>query len=122
MVLRDSKYGLFYGCANFPNCKATVGAHKESGLPLGTPADKETKAARIDAHDWFDKLWGKGDDIPDDFKPMRRRQAYAWMRRKMDLTKDEAHIGLFNKVQCELVVDLVKSKLARMQYEERKHG
>ena len=37
MVLRNSKYGLFYGCSTYPNCKASHGAHKD-GKPLGTPA------------------------------------------------------------------------------------
>lgn len=120
MQLRDSKYGLFYGCASFPNCEATVGAHQATGRPLGTPADKETKQARIDAHEWFDKLWGKGEGIPESFEPMRRGQAYAWLRHRMNLGKDECHIGLFSKVQCDLVGELVRSKLARMQDRQEK--
>ena len=110
MQLRDSRYGLFYGCASFPNCEATVGAHQATGLPLGIPADDETKAARIEAHDWFDKLWGKGG-----IGTMTRGGAYAWLRRKMNLRKDECHIGLFSKVQCDRVGDLARSKLKRMQ-------
>ena len=53
MVLRNSKYGLFYGCSEFPRCKASHGAHKKTGQPLGTPADGPTKKARIRAHDSF---------------------------------------------------------------------
>ncbi len=99
MVLRNSKYGLFYGCSTYPNCKASHGAHKD-GKPLGTPADKKTKGARIRAHDSFDQLW-KG-------KHMSRSEAYVWMQEAMEMTEDEAHIGKFNEEQCdqlELKVD-----------------
>ena len=100
MVLRDSKYGLFYGCSGFPKCKASHGAHKKTGQPLGTPADGPTKKARIRAHDSFDQLW-KG-------KHMGRGDAYVWMQEAMEMTEDEAHIGKFTIDHCdrlELLVD-----------------
>lgn len=92
MVLRNSKYGLFYGCFTFPKCKATHGAHKD-GKPLGIPADKKTKKARMDAHEVFDQLW-KG-------KHMSRGDAYEWMQEAMEMSEEEAHIGRFNIDQCE---------------------
>lgn len=123
MTLRDSEYGLYYGCANFPNCGGKVGAHQDSGEPLGTPADDETKKARIEAHEWFDRLWAREGKISKDFIPMRRGQAYAWLRNRMGLDRDECHIGLFNKEQCAEVVRLSKSKLERMRNEPRRiHG
>ena len=100
MVLRDSKYGLFYGCSDFPRCKASHGAHKKTGQPLGTPADGPTKKARIRAHDAFDQLW-KG-------KHMDRGDAYMWMQEAMEMPADDAHIGKFTTEQCdqlELLVD-----------------
>jgi len=93
MVLRDSKYGPFYGCVEFPKCKASHGAHKKTGEPLGTPADAKTKKARIRAHDVFDQLW-KG-------QHMSRSEAYAWMQEAMDMSEDEAHIGNFTEEQCD---------------------
>jgi hypothetical protein len=60
MVLRASRYGLFYGCERFPLCNAAHGAHRDTGKPLGVPADAETKRARIRAHDAFDTLWKTG--------------------------------------------------------------
>jgi ssDNA-binding Zn-finger/Zn-ribbon topoisomerase 1 len=56
LVLRLSKYGLFYGCTNYPVCKTAHGAHPD-GKPLGKPANKETKAWRIKAHQAFDKVF-----------------------------------------------------------------
>lgn len=92
MVLRQSKYGLFYGCGGYPKCRATHGAHKD-GRPLGIPADKKTKQARIRAHAVFDQLW-KEDH-------MSRSEAYSWMQDAMGLTEDEAHIGRFTEEQCD---------------------
>ncbi len=92
MVLRDSKYGLFYGCTKYPTCSATHGAHKD-GNPLGIPATKITKQARIAAHDVFDQLWKQ--------RHMSRKEAYAWMQRAMGLPSGEAHIGRFTVEQCD---------------------
>jgi len=99
MVLRNSKYGLFYGCVEYPKCKAAHGAH-EDGKPLGIPASKPTKEARIRAHDAFDQLWkGRGG--------MKRGDAYVWMQKAMGLTIEEAHIGRFTIEQCEQLESLV---------------
>lgn len=92
MVLRTSRYGLFYGCVEYPRCKATHGAHKD-GRPLGTPADAATKKARIRAHDAFDRIWKGGH--------MSRSDAYAWMQEAMDLSEEDAHIGKFTIDQCD---------------------
>lgn len=92
MVLRTSRFGLFYGCTQFPACKAAHGAHKD-GRPLGVPANKATKDARIAAHEAFDQIWKN--------KHMKRKAAYAWMQTAMSLPADEAHIGRFTIEQCE---------------------
>jgi ssDNA-binding Zn-finger/Zn-ribbon topoisomerase 1 len=104
MQRRDSKYGLFYGCSRYPECKSTHGCHPD-GRPLGIPANKATKLARIKAHDAFDWLWKEGG--------FRRRQAYAWMQHRLGLTADEAHIGRFDVAMCERLVEAV---------ENHKHG
>ena len=95
MVLRQSKHGPFYGCTGYPTCDATHGAHPDV-KPLGIPADKPTKQARIRAHEAFDRLWKRG--------RRSRSQAYAWLREAMDLTEDEAHIGRFDMAQGEELI------------------
>jgi len=50
MILKDSKYGKFYGCERFPLCKNTHGCHP-NGTPLGIPADKETRELRHRLHE-----------------------------------------------------------------------
>jgi ssDNA-binding Zn-finger/Zn-ribbon topoisomerase 1 len=107
MTLKNSRYGLFYGCVNYPACRGTHGAHPD-GRPLGIPATREVKLARIEAHAAFDRLWKEGG--------IRRRKAYQWLRSAMELPADKCHIGLFDLAQCQRVVQLVE------RYMEKSHA
>jgi ssDNA-binding Zn-finger/Zn-ribbon topoisomerase 1 len=98
MALRASKYGLFYGCVAFPACRASHGAHP-TGAPLGIPATKEVKEARIRAHDTFDLLWKQGS--------MSRHEAYRWMRTALVMPKEEAHIANFDIATCNKLIQAV---------------
>jgi ssDNA-binding Zn-finger/Zn-ribbon topoisomerase 1 len=100
MVLRKSKrYGTpYYRCLNFPECKGTLGAHTD-GRPRGTPGSRQTRQARIDVHNMFDRIWQQG--------RMSRPQAYAWMRQVMALSEEEAKISQFSAEQCERLISLV---------------
>lgn len=102
MKLRNSRYGLFYGCTKFPECDGKHGAHAD-GKPFGTPATKEVKQARIAAHAEFDKPW----KTPGPLK-MKRGAAYRWMQKAMGLEADKAHIGMFDKAQCEQLIQKVQ--------------
>ena len=102
MALRDSRYGKFYGCTDYPNCQASHGAHAD-GSPLGIPADGKTKNARMRAHEEFDKLWKSG--------RMRRTDSYRWMQRTLGLSAAEAHIGRFNEEMCEMLIQAVRTFL-----------
>lgn len=104
MVLRPSKYGQFYGCSTFPACRGTHGAHPD-GRPLGKPATLETKRARMEAHQQFDKLW-QDPSVPLGVVKFRRTRAYAWLAAQLKLTADECHIGQFDKAMCERVIAL----------------
>lgn len=107
MLLRKGRDAPFYGCTRFPECRGTHGAHPD-GAPLGVPANKQTKAARMRAHAAFDRLWDGG--------PMRRGDAYRWLTKAMGITTGQAHIGEFDEAQCEQVIALVDDWFAR------KHG
>jgi ssDNA-binding Zn-finger/Zn-ribbon topoisomerase 1 len=104
MSLRKSpKYkNPFYGCTEYPQCKGSHGAHPD-GRPLGIPANKATKQARINAHIAFDHMWKT--------KKMRRYDAYAWLSQSMRLPMEEAHIGRFTVEQCEQLIALVRKKM-----------
>lgn len=105
MVLRESRYGKFWGCSRYPDCRGTHGAHQADGRPLGIPADKETKKARIEAHAAFDLLW-KG-------REMSRTDAYRWLGEAMGLAPEERHIGQFTKEQCARLVALLGARKAK---------
>jgi len=106
MELRKSKFGLFYGCATFPACRGTHGA-KPDGSPLGIPADKETRQARIAAHHAFDRLWTE--------HGWTRGQAYAWLADLLALPPEEAHIAMLNKAMCMRVIDQVFGEFPKLK-------
>lgn len=101
LVLKSSKFGNFYGCEKYgeTSCGGAVGCHKGTEFALGVPADKETRALRIAAHEAFDQLWK-------DVK-MTRKEAYRWLEGVMQLTPEEAHIGMFNAEQCRQLIEKV---------------
>jgi hypothetical protein len=68
------------------------------GKPL---VDRETHAARIHAHDAFDRLWKSG-AVP-------RHRCYARLAALMGLTRDECHIALMTAAQCRQVIALVNA-------------
>lgn len=103
-MLRPSRHGLFYGCTNYPRCNATHGAHP-NGAPLGVPANKATKAARMRLHAVFDLLW-KG-------RKGARKPAYAWLRGAMGMDDAACHIANFDIETCERAIALVHEELGR---------
>lgn len=90
----------FYGCSRYPACKATHGAHPD-GAPMGIPGDAATKAARIRAHNAFDRLW-KGEGAV-----MSRGGAYGWLEEALGLERGKGHIGSFDVAACDRVVAVV---------------
>lgn len=101
MSLRDSRFGLFYGCVRFPRCRSTHGAHPD-GRPLGVPANKATREARIRAHAAFDPIWQSNRRVS---RKRARGSAYGWLKRAMKLDA-WPHIGEFTVDQCEQVIRL----------------
>lgn len=104
MILRNSKFGLFYGCSRYPDCKGTASAHQNSGKPMGIPADQETKEWRVKAHEAFDKLWKEWG--------YKRKEAYKLLQTMMNLSEKEAHIAKFNKEQCQELIKKIEETYA----------
>lgn len=101
-VVLDS---LFWHC---PECGAYVGTHKDgSGRPLGIPAGKEARDARIRAHAIFDAMvdaWTESGIAYSD----ARTAAYAWLGNVMSLPESKAHIGMLNARECEKLISLLE--------------
>lgn len=43
--LRSGRYGLFFGCTRFPDCRGLQAANRD-GEPVGVPANVETRKLR----------------------------------------------------------------------------
>lgn len=86
----------FWQC---PCGSALVGCHPGTITPLGTPADKDTRRARMAAHDAFDPLWKS--------KTLRRTEAYKRLASKLNIRAEDCHIGLFDIATCLRVQMLV---------------
>ena len=86
-------------------CGAWVGTHKNSPdhKPLGRLANAELRKAKMAAHAVFDPLWKSG--------RMSRREAYSMLAQRMGISKEQAHIGMFDVDQCKAVVDLFSQKV-----------
>lgn len=98
MKLRPGKFGQFYACLRYPDCKGAHGAHP-NGEPKGFPGNAATRAARILAHAAFDRLWQGGG--------MSRDAAYRWMQVALGMTKKQAHIGKFSEAECGALIAAV---------------
>ncbi len=107
MVFRQSRYGAFYGCPNYPECDMAHGANQKTGQPLGTPADKETRQWRVKAHKVFDKLWTTN--------LMTRKDAYDFMHEAFALNSEDAHIAKFDSKQCAYLCAISKLKLRELR-------
>lgn len=101
-------YGREYGegrCYLCRNCRAFVGVHPGTDTPLGTLANEELRRYRKAAHFWFDKIWKSPTKIT------TRDKAYKWLSKELGLPKEETHIGMFEKEQCEKVMEISQKKL-----------
>ncbi len=101
----DVVYGRTFGewpwlyiCENRP-CRAYVGTHPHTSIPLGTLATAEIRAARKRAKELFNPLWQSG--------RMERREAYRWLADKLGIPEASCHIGWFDKARCDQVVSIL---------------
>ena len=78
------------------DCGASVGCKKGTTQPLGSLADEQLRRMRLYAHKCFDPLWKD--------KTCTRDCAYRWLSRKMDTSKDDTHIALYDVTQCAKVI------------------
>jgi hypothetical protein len=96
---------LFYRC----KCGAYVGAHRKGGHPLGYPAGKQSRLARMAAHAAFDPLWTCG------LFPSRDA-AYEWLIRATGIAPMLCHISKMGAAQANRVTRL------SLEYWERNAG
>lgn len=101
VIYNGTEYGKWpytYICQR-DGCRAYVGVHPGTFIPLGTLATAPIRDARKKAKAAFNPLWEDGG--------MSRTGAYTWLATALGLkNKEECHIGWFDIETCRRVVEL----------------
>lgn len=97
----DRVQRYWYSCSRWPKCQGSLPADR-SGAPRGKPRTKELQGWRAKAHGVFDRIWKD--------KHCSRSAAYAWFRRVMVCTPDQAHIFKQDIEGCQRLIALVAEK------------
>lgn len=79
-------------------CDAHVGLHPYTGIPMGTLANKELRAARQAAKAVFNRKW--------ESQLMTRAQAYGWLAQQLGVPIQRCHIGWFDVAICKEIVQI----------------
>lgn len=87
------------------NCRAAVGCHNGTNIPMGKMADKKVRMLRAKAHSHFDRIWSN--------QVMPRSQAYAWLAEQLGIPTEECHLAWLTKEQ---LVETIR--LSATQYNE----
>lgn len=95
--LRGAPEAAVYVCADYPSCDTYVGCHPGTDKPLGTMAGALLRGLRKTAHRELDHFWKSGQ--------ISRSEAYRLLAEQLDLSPEEAHIGMLNEEQCRSVVE-----------------
>ena len=89
-------YRHMYRC---PGCGAFVLCHPGTTRAMGSVADSELRCLRHVSHIWFDAVWRN--------KLKRSRyNAYSWLALRLNMNKNDVHMGRFDKEMCLRVIDL----------------
>jgi len=85
-----------YICSRYPKCDAYVRVQQGTKTPLGSMANGELRALRLEAHRAFDQIHRTG--------LMSKQDAYAWLSDILSAPMSHAHIGYLGEYYCKLVI------------------
>lgn len=110
-VRNEEIYGRAFGPWPYSylcvGCRAYVGMHPQTNIPLGTLADAATRNARKIAKERFQSyLIGRC--------CMSRNEAYEWLARKLGIAVSACHFGWFNIEACRNVVKAINDDANRL--------
>lgn len=88
------RYGKFYMCWFCKPCRAYVGCHNNTKIPLGTMANVELRGWRVKVHNYIDPLW-KGGKIS-------RKKVYQILK---DRFGKDIHIGESDIETCKRILE-----------------
>lgn len=92
-IYNGRSYGAWPYAYLCRDCRAYIGLHPDTDLPLGTLADKPLREARNRCKRPFEQIWRDGH--------MPRPEAYAWLALQLGLSAEHCHFGLFDIDRCE---------------------
>lgn len=106
-VIYGKTYGsMLYVCLK---CDAYVGCHKQNPTQaLGRLADAELRAAKIEAHRYFDELWRRKIKAKGISKSQARKMAYNWLSEQVGIPFKYCHIGMMDVKDCIKVANVCK--------------
>ena len=100
-------YGLSYGVWPYAyqctSCKAHVGVHPSTNLPLGTLADHALRESRIASKDLFQRVLK--------VRGLSRTRGYQWLASGMEIPKESCHFGWFELKDCERAKSICENEL-----------
>lgn len=106
LVSNSEIYGKEYGDWPYTYlckcCKAYVGVHPGTDIPLGTLANKTLREARKTAKAKFFAV--------QKYHGWSRTQAYQWLANAMGLPRAETHFGWFNEESCDKATALCNAE------------
>ena len=94
VVYNGRRFGDWPWAVMCLSCRAYVGLHPFTAIPLGTLANAEIRAWRKRAKLAFNPLWEGA------AAPMTRDGAYAWLAASLGIPAAECHIGWFDEPMC----------------------
>lgn len=92
----NPKNTMLYVCKDYPQCDTYVRTHPGTSVPVGTPANRELRALRNEAHRYFDQLYRSG--------MMSKQDAYLWLADFLQVPLSQAHIGYLGEYYCKQVI------------------
>lgn len=101
-------YGREYGDWPYAylcgGCRAYVGIHPQTDIPLGTLANEELRKARNSCKSAFNSLMN--------VSGMSRSQAYDWLAHQMEIDVAHCHWGWFEVDQCKQAAFICASEFS----------
>jgi len=103
-IYKENSNGtMLYVCSRYPACDAYVRVLPGTRTPIGSLANGDLRALRLEAHRHFDRLYLSG--------LMTRNEAYMWLAGMLQAPMSQAHIGLMGEYYCRQVIEESKRLL-----------
>ena len=106
LTTNDEIYGKTYGDGKVylcRNCRASVGCHPGTTIPLGRMANNELKRLKKLAHTYFDQTWKT--------KKCNRNKCYQILANKIGIPVKECHFGWFDGPQLHQAIKILRQGL-----------